>query len=93
MTSPPCPDSVCTGAALASNTRTVVSSSNCNFKSVGANETPRTGSACALTDFRLFRLVCQYLMRPVSSPVSSQFSFLLQHAAWMRRAPAGSSQS
>mmetsp|Transcript_4471 Transcript_4471/g.18348 ORF Transcript_4471/g.18348 Transcript_4471/m.18348 type:complete len:257 (-) Transcript_4471:226-996(-) len=90
LTSPPCPDSVCTGAALAkSNTRTVVSSEQLqNFKSVGANETPRTGSACALTDFRLFRLVCQYLMRPVSSPVSSQFSFLLQHAAWIAQSCA-----
>ena len=90
LTSPPWPLMVCTGAARAkSKTRTVVSSEHeQNFKSVGAKDKPRTGSVCALTDLRLFRFVCQYLIRPASSPVRSQFSFLLQHAAWIAQSCA-----
>ena len=46
-----------------------------NFKSLGANAVPRTGSACAFAmDFKLFKLSCQYLIVPASSPLMSQFS-------------------
>ena len=77
FTSPPWPDSVDTHCARAkSKTLTVVSSEHdVNFKSLGENANPRTGSVCALSiDFKLLRFVCQYLMHPASSPERNQFS-------------------